>query len=84
MLKRIFINPDGSLRILCANPRYRQENESDSILLSRCAEKDPNLQGLDFFDADETDLPQDRSERHKWRVQTVNGQKSVFIDSTVI
>lgn len=63
VLCRVFQNPDGSVRILRLNPRMPHVTLGDE------AAKDKTLEGLPFVDIDESAIPTDRSERHKWRVQ---------------
>lgn len=84
---RVFQNPDGSVRINRPNPRLRNDGETDDEFIARIGAdtvmKDPSLAGLPFQDVDEADIPADRTDRHKWRLQQL-GQKFVcWPDNTV-
>ena len=60
---RIFQNLDGSVSIMRLNPRLQD------VTFEGETAKNDSLKGLPFFDVDESELPTDRSERDKWRIQ---------------
>ena len=73
MKVRVYQEPSGNLRIVRINPRLREVDESDDdcfIRIAGMAEAgDSSLQGLSFVDVDEAEIPTDRAERYKWRIQ---------------
>jgi len=85
MISRVFINPDGSLRIMRPNMRrwdteVCSEEEFCVRVLDSDMHKDSSLLGLTYKDVDEKSIPLDRSRRHAWRWADNPG---VFVDNTV-
>ena len=84
-LCRVFINPDGSLRIMHPNirrwnPSECSEGEFCRKLMDASMTKDPTLAGLPYYDVDASSIPADRSKRHAWRWADNPG---VYVDETV-
>ncbi len=81
---RVFKNPDGSISIVHPNEKYRNRGEPDVEFYSRVFNKamssDPALDGLPSEDIDSSDLPPDRSKRHKRRLNPAN---KVVVDPSV-
>ena len=82
---RIFTNPDGSVRIMRPNlRRYDPKRETLSAytqrILDQDSQKDTSVAELAFVDLDDSQLPADRSNRHKWRLKKVAGQDRVEVD----
>lgn len=73
MKVRVFQNSDGSVRILCLNPRRPEGN------LDKETEKDTSLAGLPFVDVEQESLPPTHARRHAWRI--FNGQ---VVDDTSV
>jgi len=73
MIKRVFIKPDGSVRIAHACMKGKPEGMSDRDWaveqFERIIQADASLQGLPFSDVDESELPQDREFRDQWRMK---------------
>ena len=76
---RVFQNPDGNVRLMHLNERYRRANETDEEFLARETAKQPELAGLLFADVDATTILADRSKRHAWRLNA----GTVIADLTV-
>ena len=74
---RVFQNSDGSVRILRLNPR-----RSEFTLDGETA-KDRSLLGLPFQDVEEADIPANRVNRDKWRLQQVGNKFVCRLDNTV-
>lgn len=66
---RVFENPDGSVRVMRLNERHRLVGETDAQFFGRETAKQPELTGLPFVDMDSADLPPNRADRYKWRLQ---------------
>jgi hypothetical protein len=64
---------DGSVRIVHPAPKSRLPDEPEADwyarVMARTEEADPTLRGLPFHDGDTADLPADRTDRAKWRVE---------------
>lgn len=85
ILCRVFVNPDGSLRIMRPNMRYWDSTEcTDGNFCARVLDedtaKDASLFGLSFYDVDISSLPTDRTKRHAWRWADNPG---VYVDEAV-
>lgn len=68
MIRRVYQQPDGTVRVLVPNPRLKHENETEAAFMSRIADQDApksGLQGLPFEDVEETLLPP-RQDRKDW------------------
>ena len=61
---RVFQNLDGSVSIMRLNPRL-----GDSISLDGETAKNDSLEGLPFFDMDETSIPKNRESRKTWKIK---------------
>jgi len=82
---RVFINPDGSLRVMHPNMKYWDadkcsQEEFCQNVLDTDTSKDPSLAGLQYRDVDVATLPKERSKRHAWRWADNPG---VYVDETV-
>lgn len=75
---RIFENPDGSVRITSPSPKRLaklmtengiSEDSAYQLIIQKAVVDDPSLAGLPFVDADASEIPANRGERHKWRIK---------------
>ena len=83
---RVFQNSDGSVRITRINLRARLEGIprlSERNFLDQETTKDPSLAGLPFQDINEADIPANRVNRDKWRLQQVGNKFVCRVDNTV-
>ena len=65
---RVFSNPNGTVRIMYLNDRYRLPEETDDAFFSRETAKQSDLIGLPFADIDISEVPTDRRNRNRWRL----------------
>ena len=82
---RVFVNPDGSVRVMRPNLKYWDstecsEEEFCKRICDRDASRDVTLSGLAFYDVDDSTIPTDRSKRHAWRWADNPG---VYVDEAV-
>ncbi len=68
-LCRVFTHPSGEVSVMRLNPR------AQGITFDGEVAKNPALVGLPFIDVDDSTLPTDRANRHKWRIK--NGALTV-------
>jgi len=78
MRLRVFINTDGSLRIVSPNRGIGISEESAFVHAVRA---DPTLAGLPFVDLDADKLPPDKAKRHAWRLNPARDR--IIVDPTV-
>jgi len=76
MKRRVFQNPDGTVRIMVPNPKRMTDSKEDFDVVTA---RDPTLDGLPFQDIDGADIPTDRGLRYKWRLN----QGKVKVDPSV-
>ena len=80
---RVVQKPDGALTVIHASPNSRLPGEEESVWLDRIFTKHMEVRemiGLLFVDMPVSELPQDRSQRNKWRLN----EGKVFVDLSII
>lgn len=68
MIRRVYKQADGSVRVLIPNERLRLPGETDTAFMDRIAAQDASKSGLDglpYEDIDHMDLPP-RKDRNDW------------------
>lgn len=83
--RRVVERVDGGVSIIIPARSAQQPSESETDWCARVFQetivRDSTLQGLPFHDVDNSALPLDRSQRHKWRYKSTTGK--VEVDPTV-
>ena|SRR3990167_8760237 len=68
--KRVYENPNGTLRIKTYSYDYKKSSESEKEFMDRIdAEEGDEPVFNRILDVDETELPLNKSESHKWRIK---------------
>lgn len=77
----IYTRPDGGTDII--RPIYgaidRPKGDTDDALIARCMRHVPG-NAANVQVVDDTDLPQDRSKRHAWKIA---GAKQIVVDNAI-
>ena len=70
---RVYEMPDGTVRVVhpALKSRHPEEPEADwyARVMARTEQANPDLAGRPFADVDSADLPADRTQRARWRLQ---------------
>lgn len=82
---RVYVNQDGSVRIMLPNMKYwNAEVCSEEEFCRQACDadmgKDPSLDDIPYYDVDDSTIPKDRSKRHAWRW---SGNLGLHVDENI-
>ena len=78
---RVFYRTDGGVSITSFMSGACREAETELQCMDRISAENPNIIGMPYDDIDPNQLPQDRTERNKWRGEKSRG---VWIDHSLV